>query len=124
LIGCLLVFRGRSLLNEHPLVAGPCNCPNQTRQLTGEKQAVGEQFDWDFNRGHIYSVERLKYSLDRLQKRNTNCRAKAMEHRHTEGVSVRGLPARLEGEKGEHFWFEGGSDADKSEVISGGGDLP
>ena len=37
-----------------------------------------------------------------------------MEHTHTEGVSVRGLPARLEGEEGEEqFWFEGGSDADK-----------
>jgi hypothetical protein len=69
-----------------------------------------------FNRSHIYSVERLEYSLDRLQKkdRNTNWRVKAMEHTHTEGVSVRGLPARLEGEEGEEqFWFEGGSDADK-----------
>jgi hypothetical protein len=53
---------------------------------------------------------------DRLQKkdRNTNWRVKAMEHTRTEGVSVRGLPARLEGEEGEEqFWFEGGSDADK-----------
>src|ERR1700676_2454048 len=63
-----------------------------------------------FNRSHIYSVERLEYSLDRLQKkdRNTNWRVKAMERTHTEGVSVRGLPARLEGEEGEEqFWFEG-----------------
>jgi hypothetical protein len=37
-----------------------------------------------------------------------------MEHTHIEGVSVRGLPARLEGEEWEEqFWFEGGSDADK-----------
>ena len=64
-----------------------------------------------FNRSHIYSVERLEYSLDRLQKkdRNTNWRVKAMEHAPIEGVSVRGLPARLEGEEGEEqFWFEGG----------------
>jgi hypothetical protein len=46
--------------------------------------------------------------------RNTNWPVKAMEHAPTEGVSVRGLPARLEGEEGEEqFWFEGGSDADK-----------
>jgi hypothetical protein len=40
-----------------------------------------------FNRSHIYSVERLEYSLDRLQKkdRNTNWRFKAMEHTHAEG---------------------------------------
>ena len=76
-----------------------------------------------FNRSHIYSVERLEYSLDRLQKkdRNTNWRVKAMEHTHTEGVSVRGLPARLEGEEGEEqFWFEGGSDADKRIRVDGG----
>jgi len=68
-----------------------------------------------FNRNHIYSVERLEYSLDRLQKdRNTDWRVKAMEHTRTEGVFVRGLPARLKGEEGEEqFWFEGGSDADK-----------
>ena len=67
------------------------------------------------NRTHIYSVERLVYSLDRLQKdRNTDWRVKSMEHTHTQGVSVRGLPARLKGEEGEEqFWFEGGSDADK-----------
>jgi hypothetical protein len=67
-----------------------------------------------FNRSHIYSVECLEYSLDRLRKdRNTNWRVKAMEHTHAQGVSMRGFPAQLEGEEGEEqFWFEGGSDAD------------
>ena len=67
-----------------------------------------------FNRSHIYSVERLKYSLNRLRKdRNTNWRVKAMAYTG-QGVSMRGFPAKLEGEEGEEqFWFEGGSDADR-----------
>jgi hypothetical protein len=44
-----------------------------------------------------------------------------MAHTHTEGVSLRGLPARLEGEEGEdQFWFEGGSDADKRIRVDAG----
>jgi hypothetical protein len=68
-----------------------------------------------FNRSHIYSVERLGYSLERLRKdRNTNWRVKAMEHTYGQRVSMRGFPAKLEGEEGEEqFWFEGGSDADR-----------
>jgi hypothetical protein len=69
-----------------------------------------------FNRSHIYSVERLiKHSVERLRRdRNTHWRVKAMEHTLTRGVSMRGFPAKLEGEEGEEqFWFEGGSDADK-----------
>jgi hypothetical protein len=68
-----------------------------------------------FNRSHIYSIERLVHSLDRLRKdRNTNWRVKVMEHNHGQGFSLRGFPAKLEGEEGEEqFWFEGGSDADK-----------
>jgi hypothetical protein len=68
-----------------------------------------------FNRSHIYSLERLKYSLDRLRKdRNTNWRVKVMEHTPVQGFSMRGFPAKLEGEEGEEqFWFEGGSDADR-----------
>jgi hypothetical protein len=67
-----------------------------------------------FNKSHIYSVERLESSLNRLRKdRNTNWRVKATAYTH-QGVSMRGFPARLEGEEGEEqFWFEGGSDADK-----------
>jgi hypothetical protein len=67
-----------------------------------------------FNRSHIYSVERLEYSLKRLRKdRNTNWRVEAMAYT-PQGTSIRGFPARLEGEEGEEqFWFEGGSDADK-----------
>jgi hypothetical protein len=67
----------------------------------------------------------LEYSLAQLQKdRNTSWRAKAMEHSHTEGISVHGLPARLECKEGEEqFWSKEGSDADKSEAIPGGGDL-
>jgi hypothetical protein len=55
------------------------------------------------------------YSLDRLRKdRNTNRRIKVMEHNHVQGFSIRGFPAKLEGEEGdEQFWFEGGSDADR-----------
>jgi hypothetical protein len=69
----------------------------------------------DFNRTHIYAVDRLVYSLDRLRKdRNTNRRIKVMEHNHVQGFSIRGFPAKLEGEEGdEQFWFEGGSDADR-----------
>jgi hypothetical protein len=161
------------LLNEHPLEATPCICPNSNK-ATDRKKRIEVYLVWHalnfehpvlaqlllnsscycvavliriemrdgifsfyirsdetairaiaivendsirgFNRSHIYSVERLEYSPDRLQKkdRNTNWRVKAMEHTRTEGVSVRGLPARLEGEEGEEqFWFEGGSDADK-----------
>jgi hypothetical protein len=67
-----------------------------------------------FNKSHIYSVERLESSLNRLQRdRNTNWRVKATAYTR-QGVSMRGFPARLEGEEGEEqFWFEGGSDADK-----------
>jgi hypothetical protein len=67
-----------------------------------------------FNRSHIYSLERLKYSINRLRKdRNTNWRVKVMEHSPLQGFSLRGFPAKLEGEEGEEqFWFEGGSDAD------------
>jgi hypothetical protein len=67
-----------------------------------------------FNRSHIYSLERLKYSINRLRKdRNTNWRVKVMEHSPLQGFSMRGFPAKLEGEEGdEQFWFEGGSDAD------------
>ena len=68
-----------------------------------------------FNRSHIYSLERLKYSINRLRKdRNTNWRVKVMEHNPLQGFSMRGFPAKLEGEEGEEqFWFEGGSDADR-----------
>jgi len=68
-----------------------------------------------FNRSHIYSLERLKYSINRLRKdRNTNWRVKVMEHSPVQGFSMRGFPAKLEGEEGEEqFWFEGGSDADR-----------
>jgi hypothetical protein len=68
-----------------------------------------------FNRSHVYSVERLEYSLDRLRSdRNTNWRVKVMEYAHSETSSTRGFPAKLEGEEGdEQFWFEGGSDADR-----------
>jgi hypothetical protein len=68
-----------------------------------------------FNRSHIYSVERLEYSLDRLRKdRNTNWRVKVMEYAQSDGPSMRAFPAKLEGEEGEEqFWFEGGSDADR-----------
>ena len=68
-----------------------------------------------FNESHIYCVERLEYSLERLRKdRNTNWRVKAMEYSHPQGVYLRGFPAKLEGEEGEEqFWFEGGSDADR-----------
>jgi hypothetical protein len=68
-----------------------------------------------FNRSHIYSLERLKHSLNRLRKdRNTNWRVKVMEHSPLQGFSMRGFPAKLEGEEGEEqFWFEGGSDADR-----------
>ena len=101
------------LLN--PLEATPCNCSNSNKATDRKKHPVENDAIRGFNRSHIYSVERLEYSLDRLQKdRNTDWRVKAMEHTHTEGVSVRGLPARLKGEEGEEqFWFEGGSDADK-----------
>jgi hypothetical protein len=68
-----------------------------------------------FNRSHIYSIDRLEYSLDRLRKdRNTNWRIEVMEHNHASGFSMHGFPAKLEGEEGEEqFWFEGGSDADR-----------
>jgi hypothetical protein len=68
-----------------------------------------------FNRSHIYSIERLKYCISRLRKdRNTNWRVKVMEHSPLQGFSMRGFPAKLEGEEGEEqFWFEGGSDADR-----------
>jgi hypothetical protein len=37
-----------------------------------------------------------------------------MEHTRVQGFSMRGFPAKLEGEEGEEqFWFEGGSDADQ-----------
>jgi hypothetical protein len=67
-----------------------------------------------FNKSHIYSVERLESSLNRLRKdRNTNWRVKATAYTR-QGVSTRGFPAKLEGEEGEEqFWFEGASDADK-----------
>ena len=69
-----------------------------------------------FNRSHIYSIERLKYSAGRLLKhRNTHWSVKAMEYNHAKGVSTRGFPAKLEGEEGEEqFWFKGESDADRN----------
>jgi len=69
-----------------------------------------------FNRSHIYSVERLKYSVERLLKhRNTHWRVKAMEYTHAQGVFMRGFPAKLEGEEGEEqFWFKGESDFDRN----------
>jgi hypothetical protein len=69
-----------------------------------------------FNRSHIYSVERLKYSVERLLKhRNTHWRVKAMEYAHAQGVFMRGFPAKLEGEEGEEqFWFKGESDFDRN----------
>src|SRR6202011_2036063 len=69
-----------------------------------------------FNRSHIYSVERLAYSIERLLKhRNTHWRVKAMEYTHAQGVFVRGFPAKLEGEEGEEqFWFKGESDFDRN----------
>jgi hypothetical protein len=61
-----------------------------------------------FNRSHIYSVERL------IKDRNLHWSVKAMEYAYPQGVSMRGFPAKLEGEEGEEqFWFEGGSDADR-----------
>jgi hypothetical protein len=55
-----------------------------------------------FNRSHIYSLERLKCSINRLQKdRNTNWRVKVMEHSPLQGFFMRGFPAKLEGEEGE-----------------------
>ena len=68
-----------------------------------------------FNRSHIYSVDRLVYSFERRRKdRNTNWRIKVAEHNPVQGFSMRGFPAKLEGEEGdEQFWFEGGSDADR-----------
>ena len=49
-----------------------------------------------FNRSHIYSIERLEYSLNRLRKdRNTNWRVKATAYTR-QGVSMRGFPAKLE----------------------------
>jgi hypothetical protein len=69
-----------------------------------------------FNRSHIYSVERLKYSVERLLKhRNTHWRVKAMEYTDAQGVFMRGFPAKLEGEEGEEqFWFKGESDFDRN----------
>jgi hypothetical protein len=68
-----------------------------------------------FNQSHIYCVDRLEYSLEPLRKdRNSNWRVKAMAYSLPQGVSLRGFPAKLEGEEGEEqFWFEGGSDADR-----------
>jgi hypothetical protein len=68
-----------------------------------------------FNRSHIYSVDRLVYSSERLRKdRDTNWRIKVVEHNHVQGFSIRGFPAKLEGEEGdEQFWFEGGSEVDR-----------
>src|ERR1700730_16564691 len=59
-----------------------------------------------FNRSHIYSVDRLR------KDQHTNWRVEATSYTR-QGVSMRGFPAKLEGEEGEEqFWFEGGSDAD------------
>jgi hypothetical protein len=68
-----------------------------------------------FNQNHIYCIERLEYSLDRLrQDRNTNWRVKAMGYSNSNSGPMPGFPAKLEGEEGEEqFWFEGGSDADR-----------
>jgi hypothetical protein len=68
-----------------------------------------------FNLSHIYSLDRLGYSFERLRKdRNTNWRIKVMEHSPVPGFSMRGFPAKLGGEEGdEQFWFEGVSDADR-----------
>jgi hypothetical protein len=68
-----------------------------------------------FNRSHIYTIERLHRSLDRLRNdRNTNWRVKVVEYAHSKDVSPQGFPAKLEGDEGEEqFWFEGGSDADR-----------
>src|ERR1700737_1544482 len=69
-----------------------------------------------FNPSRISSVERLKYSVERLLKhRNTHWRVKAMEYPHAQGVFMRGFPAKLEGEEGEEqFWFKGESDFDRN----------
>lgn len=68
-----------------------------------------------FNRSHVYTVERLQHSLDRMPNdRKTNWRVKVMEYAHSEPASTHGFPAKLEGEEGEEqFWFEGGSDGDR-----------
>src|SRR6478609_8043624 len=68
-----------------------------------------------FNRSHIYSVERLKYSVERLLKHRNSCwHIKAMEYTYAQGVSKCGFRGKLEGEEGEEqFWFEGASDADR-----------
>jgi hypothetical protein len=69
-----------------------------------------------FSRSHVYSIERLiAGSIERLRKdRNTRWQVKALEHTHTEGVSTRGFPAKLEGEEGEdQFWYQGAADADR-----------
>ena len=75
---------------------------------------VGNDSIRGFNRSHIYSIERLEYSFNRLRKdRNTNWRVKATAYIR-QGVSMRGFPAKLEGEEvEEQFWFEGESDADR-----------
>jgi hypothetical protein len=53
-----------------------------------------------FNRSHIYSVDRLVYSSERLRKdRNTNWRIKVVEHNHVQGFSIRGFPAKNSGSK-------------------------
>jgi hypothetical protein len=69
-----------------------------------------------FNQSHIYSVERLNYSFERLlRKRNTHWRVQAMAYVNAPSNSTCGFPAKLEGEEGEEqFWFKGESDGDKS----------
>jgi hypothetical protein len=68
-----------------------------------------------FNHSHLFFVERLRSSLTRLRKnRGATWRVKAIEHTQVNGISIRGFPAKLEGEEGEEqFCFEGGSDADR-----------
>ena len=68
-----------------------------------------------FNRSHIYTVDRLQHSIERLRSnRNTDWRVKVMKYARSEGPSPQGFPATLEGEEGEEqFWFEGGSYADR-----------
>jgi hypothetical protein len=68
-----------------------------------------------FSRSHIYFVERLtSFPARSAKNRNSNWRVKAMEHTRVQGFSIRGFPAKLEGEEGEEqFCFEGGSDADR-----------
>ena len=69
-----------------------------------------------FNRSQVYSVERLAmYPAERAGKRQQkHWRAKGIEYRQAQQVSVRGFPAMIDGEEGEdQFWYQGEADADR-----------